>query len=254
MVSMKAIETALANPRLDRIKLVSRLAKFVCYGVLIYSIGYLLLFPIMASDGRLAISRSTVAMMMVVIQAGLWGAFIKLKQLPHFNDRFPLVPLMALAQIFLWIGYWKLPSAHPGLEAGTHNSFWILYQISMWVWYWKLARLFGFYERGMTFAAETIRCIKILGLLCIIGWFLGTMSHFVMPPVPLAGPSGKLIMSHTLHTTSMTIWHTSYFGFFSFDFGTGINFGQFFIGVIIVLIAWIMDEGRKIQEEQELTV
>jgi hypothetical protein len=25
-------------------------------------------------------------------------------------------------------------------------------------------------------------------------------------------------------------------------------------GLLIVLIAWIMDEGRKIQEEQELTV
>jgi hypothetical protein len=26
------------------------------------------------------------------------------------------------------------------------------------------------------------------------------------------------------------------------------------IGLLILLIAWIMDEGRKIQEEQELTV
>jgi hypothetical protein len=43
-------------------------------------------------------------------------------------------------------------------------------------------------------------------------------------------------------------------GFFSFDFGTGIDFGLFLAGVVIVLIAWIMDEGRKIQEEQELTV
>ena len=39
-----------------------------------------------------------------------------------------------------------------------------------------------------------------------------------------------------------------------FDFGTGINFGQLLIGSAIFLIAWIMDEGRKIQEEQELTV
>jgi hypothetical protein len=26
------------------------------------------------------------------------------------------------------------------------------------------------------------------------------------------------------------------------------------VGLLIVLISWIMDEGRKIQEEQELTV
>jgi hypothetical protein len=42
--------------------------------------------------------------------------------------------------------------------------------------------------------------------------------------------------------------------FFSFAFGWGIDFGPLLIGAIIVLIAWIMDEGRKIQEEQELTV
>jgi hypothetical protein len=29
---------------------------------------------------------------------------------------------------------------------------------------------------------------------------------------------------------------------------------EMFFGGLIVLIAWIMDEGRKIQEEQELTV
>jgi len=27
-----------------------------------------------------------------------------------------------------------------------------------------------------------------------------------------------------------------------------------FIGLLIIFVAWIMDEGRKIQEEQELTV
>jgi len=27
-----------------------------------------------------------------------------------------------------------------------------------------------------------------------------------------------------------------------------------FIGMLIIFITWIMDEGRKIQEEQELTV
>ena len=43
-------------------------------------------------------------------------------------------------------------------------------------------------------------------------------------------------------------------GFFSFDFGTGIDFGTLFVGASVILAAWIMDEGRKIQEEQELTV
>jgi hypothetical protein len=41
--------------------------------------------------------------------------------------------------------------------------------------------------------------------------------------------------------------------FFSFGL-SDIDFGLLLAGVIIVLVAWIMDEGRKIQEEQELTV
>ncbi|MEI9863261.1 MAG: DUF2975 domain-containing protein [Limisphaerales bacterium] len=36
--------------------------------------------------------------------------------------------------------------------------------------------------------------------------------------------------------------------------GVEITFGQLVLGLLIILIAWIMDEGRKIQEEQELTV
>jgi hypothetical protein len=35
---------------------------------------------------------------------------------------------------------------------------------------------------------------------------------------------------------------------------TGLPVFPLFGGFLIFLIAWIMDEGRKIQEEQELTV
>ena len=40
----------------------------------------------------------------------------------------------------------------------------------MLFWFWKLSCLFRFYERGLIFAAETIRCIKVLGIICVIGW------------------------------------------------------------------------------------
>jgi hypothetical protein len=32
------------------------------------------------------------------------------------------------------------------------------------------------------------------------------------------------------------------------------DFAKLAVGLLIILVAWIMDEGRKIQEEQELTV
>jgi hypothetical protein len=126
----------------------------------------------------------------------------------------------------------------------------ILLQVLLCVWFWKLAQLFHFYERGLIFASETIRCMKTLGLLCVINWlFLTITSSFFSHPVitkpPSVLPLGVKVVVTSVKTHSL--------GFFSFNIG-GINFGMLLAGIIIVLIAWIMDEGRKIQEEQELTV
>ena len=125
-------------------------------------------------------------------------------------------------------------------------------QIILWVWYWKLFRLFSLYEQGLIFSAQTIRCIKILGVLCAVGWALITLLQLLPHPLP----SSQIIQTHPPEATVIKgVVVSSYrLGFFSFDFGTGINFGLLFAGIVIVLIAWIMDEGRKIQEEQELTV
>lgn len=124
-----------------------------------------------------------------------------------------------------------------------------LFQIVLCVWYWKLSRLFHFYEQGLIFAAGTIRCIKTLGLLYVIGGMITSLLHFfpkVLTSTPSPLPPGV--------TVSQTVTHSFRMGFFNFDFGTGIDFGVLLAGAVIVLIAWIMDEGRKIQEEQELTV
>ncbi|MEO5803964.1 MAG: DUF2975 domain-containing protein [Verrucomicrobiota bacterium] len=130
------------------------------------------------------------------------------------------------------------------------------YQIVLCVWYWKLARLFRFYERGLIFGADTIRCIKKLGLLCVMGGLLlsttAIMSHSTLGNMGRQGLIPKLTSTPpAVITTTVTHYRT---GFFSFDFGTGFDFGLVLAGIVIVLVAWIMDEGRKIQEEQELTV
>ena len=118
--------------------------------------------------------------------------------------------------------------------------------IVLCVWYWELAQLFRFFARGLIFATQTIRCLKVLGLLCVIGWAVKIAAHLVFQnyPFPPFHPSPGL----------RVVKHVYQMGFFSFDFGTGIDFGLLLAGVVIVLIAWIMDEGRKIQEEQALTV
>jgi hypothetical protein len=278
------------NPRLYRIKLVSRVARYVCFGAFAYSIGFFLLYSSTPTT-RPPLTKVLLVLLMVLFQAGIWFLYWKLSRIPHIKDRIGLPPLMVVLQIMIWLAYWRLAQAlpapghtilpAPGPNHVWHDGLWILYQISMWVWYWKMARLFRFYERGRIFAAETIRCIKTLGLLCVAGWLLGSITRElpaqsaprwgVLPPqftvtnltTLMDATNVNKFMALTtnadyailhLQGPSSHVTRVHYIGFFSFDFGTGVNFGPFFIGVIIVLIAWIMEEGRKIQEEQELTV
>ena len=121
------------------------------------------------------------------------------------------------------------------------------YFLALVIWYWFLAKLFGFYAQGRIFDSEAIWCIKRAGIFCLLGWFFNSaQSVFSRPnfymPQPL--PPGVTLKSV----------HFPRIGFFDFDFGWRINFGLLVAGVIVVLIAWIMDEGRKLQEEQALTV
>ena len=121
----------------------------------------------------------------------------------------------------------------------------------MLFWFWKLSRLFRFYERGLIFAAKTIRWIKVLGIICVIGWITLVAVRFT--PGPVSVPHNPPADVHSVRVMPME-QHSFRIGFFSFDFGTGIDFGTLFVGASVILAGWIMDEGRKIQEEQELTV
>jgi len=162
-----------------------------------------------------------------------------------------VVRYVILANIILSVGFWLMHTS-PSSFSGSSGDFgrsvmFILLQVLLCVWFWKLAQLFHFYERGLIFASETIRCLKTLGLLCALNWLCSTItSSFFSRPVttpPPVLPAGAKVVA---------VKHIS-LGFFSFNLG-GIHFGMLLAGIVIVLIAWIMDEGRKIQEEQELTV
>jgi uncharacterized membrane protein YGL010W len=78
--------------------------------------------------------------------------------------------------------------------------------------------LLDLFEAGNYFTARSVRHIKSLGALVMLDWVLTKILD---------------AMSHS---------------------GVEITFGQLVVGLLIYIIAWIMDEGRKIQEEQQLTV
>lgn len=80
-----------------------------------------------------------------------------------------------------------------------------------------MLRLFQLYGRGILFSAKNVTCIRFLGWWLMIGWVIDYQMQ-------------GLLKDLSLSTTPL------------------------FVGLLIIFIAWIMDEGRKIQEEQELTV
>ena len=79
-----------------------------------------------------------------------------------------------------------------------------------------LNRLFVLFGRGKFFAVENVRCVRWLGLVLV----LDACAIFV-----------SALRDHDVFVSP---W--------------------FLLGPVIILISWIADEGRKIQEEQELTI
>jgi hypothetical protein len=80
-----------------------------------------------------------------------------------------------------------------------------------------MLRLFGLYGRGILFSAKNVSCIRFLGWWLIISWVIDYQMQGFLQDMQLSSTPA-------------------------------------FVGFLIIFIAWIMDEGRKIQEEQELTV
>lgn len=96
-------------------------------------------------------------------------------------------------------------------------AWWLVKNSWAMVCYGVLFALFNLYRRGILFAAQNVRLIRALGYYLIVDWLIDYLLQGVLRDMQLS-------------TTSL------------------------FIGFIVIFVSWIMDEGRKISEEQELTV
>jgi hypothetical protein len=83
--------------------------------------------------------------------------------------------------------------------------------------YWVVFSLFTLYRRGIFFSAKNVRHIYSLGNYLIVNWAINYQ------------------MQGTLRDMDLSL-------------------NPLLVGLLIIFVSWIMDEGRKIQEEQELTV
>lgn len=86
--------------------------------------------------------------------------------------------------------------------------------------------LFGLYRRGLIFTSANVRCYRWIGLWLLTGWLLANLFQLLKL---FAAPDGAMVLTFTLDE-------------------------YFFGGIQVLMVAWIMDEGRALREEQALTI
>ncbi len=94
----------------------------------------------------------------------------------------------------------------------------------------RLRQLFDFYARGLIFTAENTRCLR--------GFALAILGFALAKPVAGALMSVVLTMTNPPGQRMLAI-----------SFGSS-ELTTLFVGCIFLIIAWIMDEGRELAEEQ----
>lgn len=92
---------------------------------------------------------------------------------------------------------------------------------------WFFYRLFSNLEKGQIFCPDNVRCIRCIGF-----WLV------LMPLLQVGYEISKLNWANVAPGM----------------IDVSPVFDGFFKGFFVIFVAWIMDEGRKLQEEQELTV
>ncbi|HEY1406490.1 MAG TPA: DUF2975 domain-containing protein [Spirochaetota bacterium] len=97
-----------------------------------------------------------------------------------------------------------------------------------------LARLFHLYEKGEILSARNVQCFKRLGQLIIARAIAGILyTPLISLALSITNPPGQRQLS--LGLTSEII-------------------GTFLVGTVILVVSWVMDEGRAINDEQKLVI
>jgi len=156
-----------------------------------------------------------------------------------------LVILIPIADVLFWVMFNDLPRGDDIRLTAMDSNFDLQTRILLFAaglvstgvaiyGVLTLARLFRLYEKGIVFSADNVRYYRNLGF-CIIGWVITSF---------LAEPLSSLIISRNNPVGE----HYITVGFDHFDLFSLV------IGAIVVLISWVMDEGRKLEDQQVYTI
>jgi hypothetical protein len=226
------------NVRLRRIKTISRIVRYVTLGILILSFVQFLLFAV--PRWRLEDFKHPV-----------WVVWFVLVSLP---------------QVALWVWYWKLAKMFQCYERGlifatktihcmkTLGALcvvsWMLFTLRDFVSHPAENQKFAILPRETRFVIPEGTQTNTIYALYLPPDTGPAPTQIVFPEVTRTNTIYLLYLRQAMVPAPIQPLKT---GFFDFSIGR-INFGLLLSGIIIFIIAWIMDEGRKIQEEQELTV
>jgi hypothetical protein len=108
--------------------------------------------------------------------------------------------------------------------------------VTLFVLYF-LIKLFKLYERGEIFLIENVRYIRNIGYTILIGQLLN--------------PVYQALISADLTWVNHTVQKGMRFASISFD-STNINI--LLMSLFVILISWIMEEGCKLRDEQQLII
>lgn len=97
-----------------------------------------------------------------------------------------------------------------------------------------LAKLFRHYENGNVFTAETVRYFHALGYVTVF-WVFANMLFTSLISVIFSfnNPPGERMLTIEFGTPDLT---------------------ALTIGAILLLVSWVMEEGRKLEDEQAHTI
>lgn len=105
--------------------------------------------------------------------------------------------------------------------------------VNMFILY-SLIKLFNLYKKGEIFSINHVRYIRNIGLALLTGQLIEPVYQFVMGIVLTTNNPPK----HHFATISLD----------------QTNIGILLTALLVILISWIMSEGCKLREEQQLTV
>ena len=152
-----------------------------------------------------------------------WGFFNQLLELKSTGVLYgvKVADLPIKAPVSAWVRLLGFMAACPSLAVDLYALL-------------KLRRLFALYARGQIFEKANVGCIKALGYALLAGQALSPVSQALLTLVlTFSNPKGQRMVEIGLSDANLT---------------------ALVCGVMIIVVAFIMDEGRKLQEEQSLTI